>query len=144
SVLLAETAASIAGFLNIDQENQSVFGIEINANHIKSKKDGSVFASATPYHVGKRTMVWDIEITDEKKQLVCISRCTLGVVDKRLLNGWCYNNVYISFHVHEHPTYKLVVIANRDEQCKRSTAQAHFWEDEPDILAGRDLEAMGT
>src|SRR5699024_218396 len=48
SVLVAETAASIAGFLNIDQENQSVFGIEINANHIKSKKDGSVFASATP------------------------------------------------------------------------------------------------
>src|SRR5699024_1736569 len=44
----------------------------------------------------------------------------------------------------EHPTYKLVVIAIRDEQYKRTTAQAHFWADEPDILAGRDLEAMGT
>src|SRR5699024_6035271 len=94
SVLLAETAAIIAGVHNIDQENQSVFGIEINASHIKSKKDGRVVASATPYHVGKRPMVWDIEITDEKKQLVCISRCTLGVVDKRGLNGWCYNDVY--------------------------------------------------
>lgn len=83
SVLLAETAASIAGYLNVDQETQSVFGIEINANHIKSKKDGSVFATATAYHVGKRTMVWDIKITDEKKELVCISRCTLGVVDRR-------------------------------------------------------------
>lgn len=83
SVLLAETAASIAGFLNIDQETQNVFGIEINANHIKSKKDGTVYAAATPYHVGKRTMVWDIEITDETDQLVCISRCTLGVVEKR-------------------------------------------------------------
>src|SRR5699024_3049290 len=83
SMPVDERTHQLAGFLNIDQENQSVFGIEINANHIKSKKDGSVFASATPYHVGKRTMVWDIEITDEKKQLVCISRCTLGVVDKR-------------------------------------------------------------
>src|SRR5699024_9210712 len=83
SVVLAETAASIASFLTIDQENQSVFGIEINANDIKSKKEGSVFVSATTYHVDKRTMVQDIEITDEKKQLVCISRCTLGVVDKR-------------------------------------------------------------
>ena len=83
SVLLAETAASMAGFLNIDQEKENVFGIEINANHLKSKQDGTVFASATPYHIGKRTMVWDIKITDEKKDLVCISRCTLGVVEKR-------------------------------------------------------------
>lgn len=83
SVLLAETAASIAGSLHVNLENQSIFGIEINANHIKSKRDGTVIATATPYHVGRTTMVWDITITDEQENLICISRCTLGVVDKR-------------------------------------------------------------
>ena len=83
SVLLAETAASIAGFLNIDQETENVFGLEINANHIRSKQAGSVIATATPFHIGKTTMVWEIRITDEQDKLVCISRCTLGVVKKQ-------------------------------------------------------------
>lgn len=83
SVLLAETAASIAGFLNINQETENVFGMEINANHIRSKQNGSVIATATPFHIGRTTMVWEIKITDEQEQLVCISRCTLGVVKKR-------------------------------------------------------------
>lgn len=83
SVLLAETAASIAGFMNIDQETETVFGVEINANHIRSKQDGSVIATATPFHIGRTTMVWEIKITDERDKLVCISRCTLGVVKKR-------------------------------------------------------------
>jgi|SRR5690625_631841 len=83
SVLLAETAASIGGFLNVDQENQAVFGLEINANHIRSKRGGIVKAIATPIHRGRTTMVWEINITDEDGRLVCISRCTLGVVNKR-------------------------------------------------------------
>ncbi|HLR41656.1 MAG TPA: hotdog fold thioesterase [Pseudogracilibacillus sp.] len=83
SVLLAETAASIGGFLNIDQEKQIVFGVEINANHLRSKREGTVTATATPYHIGRTTMVWNIEITDETENLICISRCTIGVVDKR-------------------------------------------------------------
>lgn len=83
SVLLAETAASIGGFLNIDQEDEAVFGVEINANHVKSKQDGLVTATATPLHRGKTTMVWDIKITDETESLVCVSRCTLGVVQRR-------------------------------------------------------------
>lgn len=82
SVLLAETAASIGGVTNIDQEKQIVFGIEINANHIKSKRDGVVTAIATPFHIGQTTMVWDIKIVDENEQLISISRCTLGVINK--------------------------------------------------------------
>lgn len=83
SVLLAETAASIGGFLNINQEKQAVFGMEINANHIRSKQEGMVTATATPLHIGRTSMVWNITISDEQDKLVCTSRCTLGVVDRR-------------------------------------------------------------
>src|SRR5690625_3208692 len=82
SVLLAETAASIGAFLNVDQEKEIVFGIEINANHVKSKREGIVTATATPLHIGRTTMVWDIKITDEKESLISVSRCTIGVVRK--------------------------------------------------------------
>src|SRR5699024_1639798 len=83
SVLLAETAAGIGGFVNINQETELVFGIEINANHIKCKREGIVTAVATPIHIGKTTMVWNIRITDEENDLISISRCTLGVVPKK-------------------------------------------------------------
>ncbi len=83
SVLLAETAASIGGFLHIDPTTHAVFGVEINANHLRSKQEGIVTATATPFHIGKTSMVWNISITDETDQLICISRCTLGVVERR-------------------------------------------------------------
>lgn len=82
SVALAETAASVGAYLHIDPENYNVFGIEINANHVKSKREGKVTAQATPYHIGRTTMVWEIKIVDEEEQLICISRCTIGVVPK--------------------------------------------------------------
>lgn len=50
----------------------------------------------------------------------------------------------INFHFQKHPKYKLIVVANRDEEYNRPTKEAHFWEDEPTILAGRDLLQMGT
>jgi len=81
SVALAESAASIGAWLNIDQEIQAAVGLEINANHIRSKRDGVLKATATPYHKGRTTMVWDIKITDEEDKLVCISRCTVGIVN---------------------------------------------------------------
>ncbi|SHG48347.1 PaaI family thioesterase [Ornithinibacillus halophilus] len=83
NVALAESAASIGASLQVDLEHYNVFGIEINANHIKSKREGTVTAKATPFHIGKTTMVWDIKITDENAQLLCISRCTIGVVPKK-------------------------------------------------------------
>lgn len=83
SVALAETAASMGSMLNVDLEKKLVFGIEINANHVSSKREGTVTATATPTHVGKTTMVWEIKITDEADKLICISRCTIGVVLKK-------------------------------------------------------------
>lgn len=82
SVLLAETAASVGGALHVDLEKQAVFGMEINANHIKSKRSGTVTATARPLHVGRSTMVWEINIIDDTGELICVSRCTLGVVSK--------------------------------------------------------------
>lgn len=83
SVALAETAASLGATLHVDLKKKLVFGMEINANHLRSKREGTVTAVATPYHIGRTTMVWDIKITDEDEKLICISRCTIGVVDKR-------------------------------------------------------------
>lgn len=82
SVALAETVASIAGTLNVDLDAYNVVGVEINANHIKAKRDGMVTGTATPIHVGRSTQVWHIAIVDEQGKTVCVSRCTLAVVPK--------------------------------------------------------------
>lgn len=82
SVALAETVASIAGWLNVDQEKQACVGQEINANHLRAKRDGTITAEATPIHLGRTSQVWDIRITDEAGKLVCVSRCTLAVIAK--------------------------------------------------------------
>lgn len=82
SVLLAESAASIASYINIDKQKYAAVGLEINANHLRSKSNGIVTAIATPFHKGRKTMVWDIRITDEQDKLICISRCTVAIIDK--------------------------------------------------------------
>jgi 1,4-dihydroxy-2-naphthoyl-CoA hydrolase len=82
SVLLAESAASIASNLNIDTTQFAAVGLEINANHVRSKSEGMVTAIATPLHRGRTTMVWDIKITDESSRTICISRCTVAIVKK--------------------------------------------------------------
>ncbi len=83
SVVLAETAATMGAVMNIDQEKQFAVGLEINANHIRPKRDGILTATATPAHIGHAVSVWDIRIIDEKGNLVCTSRCTLAIVDKK-------------------------------------------------------------
>lgn len=83
NVALAESAASVGSFLHIDPNEVTVFGMEINANHIKSKRDGVVTAKASPIHVGRTTMVWEIRIVDEEDILLCISRCTMGIVPRK-------------------------------------------------------------
>jgi uncharacterized protein (TIGR00369 family) len=82
SVALAETVATTGALMNVDMARQSVVGIEINANHMRGKRDGVVTATATPVHVGRSTQVWEVRIVDEDARVVCISRCTLAVVPK--------------------------------------------------------------
>jgi uncharacterized protein (TIGR00369 family) len=82
SVALAETVASIGAWMNVDHETQMAVGLEINANHLRAVREGSVTATATPFHVGRTTQVWEIRIVDEKDRPVCISRCTMAVVPK--------------------------------------------------------------
>ena len=83
SVALAETVASIGTWNLIDQENEICVGLEINANHLKSKSSGMVTAIATPLHKGRTTMVWDIKIVDEEDALICVSRCTVAILRKQ-------------------------------------------------------------
>lgn len=83
SVALAESVASIGAYELVSKEKEVVVGLEINANHIKAKKDGIVTATGTVLHQGRTTMVWDIKITDEQDQLISVSRCTIAVIEKR-------------------------------------------------------------
>ena len=82
SVALAETVGSLAATLCVDQNLYACLGQEINANHLRPVSSGIVTATARPYHIGKRSHVWHIEIRDEQEKLVCVSRLTIAVVDK--------------------------------------------------------------
>ena len=81
SVAFAETLASFGGYMAVDRDRYAVVGQEINANHVKSVREGWVYGEATPASLGRRSQVWEIRITNEAGQLVCISRCTLAVLD---------------------------------------------------------------
>lgn len=83
SVAFAESLASFAGSMSVDHEKQYIVGMEINANHIKSVTDGFVLGRAECIHKGKRSQVWQTQITDESGSLVCISRMTLAVVNRK-------------------------------------------------------------
>jgi 1,4-dihydroxy-2-naphthoyl-CoA hydrolase len=82
SCALAETLGSVASALVIDQSKFICVGLEINANHIRSVREGFVTGTATPVHVGATTHVWDIKIHDEREKLVCISRLTVVILKK--------------------------------------------------------------
>jgi len=83
SVTLAETLGSVAATCCIDRNTQYCVGLDINANHVKSAKSGYVVGTAKPIHIGKRTHVWEIRIVNEQRELVCISRITMAIIDKR-------------------------------------------------------------
>lgn len=83
NVALAETLGSLAASLTVDQEKQTVVGLEINANHLKSVRSGKVKGITRPIHLGTSTQVWEIKIFNEAEQLCCISRITMAILDKK-------------------------------------------------------------
>ncbi len=85
SLALAETVGSIAASYCVDREKQFIVGQEINANHLRAVRqgEGSVHATATPLHLGRTSQVWDIRIRDDQGRLVCVSRFTVAVLEKR-------------------------------------------------------------
>lgn len=82
SVALAETVGSVAANLCVDRHLFMCLGQEINANHVRPVSSGLVTGTARPWHLGKRSQVWSIEIRDEQNRLVCISRLTMAVIDR--------------------------------------------------------------
>jgi len=87
SITLAESLASLGSVLNIDASRQMAFGLEINASHLRSKRDGVLTGTATPIRLGRTVHVWDVRITDETDKLICISRCTIAIVDRPSEDG---------------------------------------------------------
>jgi uncharacterized protein (TIGR00369 family) len=70
-----------------------VFGLEINANHLRPKREGVVTGVATVVHMGRSTHVWEVKISDEDGKLICISRCTVAIVDRPPDNGSPFNGL---------------------------------------------------
>lgn len=79
SCVLAETIGSVAANFCVEEGHYCV-GLDINTNHIRSVREGYVIGKATPYHIGKSTQVWSIEIRDEEGRLVSVNRLTMAVL----------------------------------------------------------------
>ena len=83
SVALAETLGSVGGMLTLDPTVEVAVGLDINANHVRGMKSGTVTGTARPLHLGRSTQVWEIRIEDERQKLVCVARLTLAVVPRQ-------------------------------------------------------------
>lgn len=83
SCFLAETVGSTAANFCVDQSKSYCVGLEINTNHIRSIREGFVFGTAKPFHLGRTTQVWSIEIVNESGKLISINRLTMAVLDRR-------------------------------------------------------------
>jgi 1,4-dihydroxy-2-naphthoyl-CoA hydrolase len=83
SVALAESVGSAASHMMIDPKRYAALAQEINANHVKSAKDGFVHAKATLVHQGRTTHIWDIQVTNDDDELVCICRLTMSIIEKK-------------------------------------------------------------
>lgn len=87
SCVLSETLGSVAAWMTIDPEKYRAVGLEINANHIRAVTEGHVIGTCTPMHTGRRTQVWQTDITEEATgKRVCISRLTVAIIDQGTLS----------------------------------------------------------
>jgi uncharacterized protein (TIGR00369 family) len=82
TVALAETVASYAAHLFVGDPSKEVRGIEITANHLKSKRDGLVTATARPIHKGRTTQLWEVRVTDEEGNLISLCKMTCIILSK--------------------------------------------------------------
>lgn len=88
SCVLSESLGSVAAWMTIDPESYRAVGIEINANHIRAVTQGHVIGRCSPMHVGKRTQVWQTDITEEATgKRVCISRLTVAIIEHGTLSA---------------------------------------------------------
>jgi len=83
TVALAESVGSFAAHLFLDIEKYSVRGIEISANHVKSVKEGNIYAKATFAHKGRTTQLFDIRITDDDDNLISLCKLTTIALPKQ-------------------------------------------------------------
>lgn len=83
SAALAETIGSICAIMCVDISKESIVGLELNINHIRAMKEGFVYATCKPHHVGRTTHIWGIEIKDDLNRLVSVARLTTMVVKRR-------------------------------------------------------------
>ena len=83
SCVLAETLGSVASAMVIDHTKFICVGLEINANHIRSARQGFVTGIVSPLHLGSSTHVWDIKIYDEEQKLTCVSRLTVAIKPRK-------------------------------------------------------------
>ncbi len=87
SVVLAETLGSTAAMLTLDPAQEVAVGLDINANHVRGVREGTVIGTARKIHLGRTTQVWEIRIETETGELVCISRITMAVIPARVVAG---------------------------------------------------------
>lgn len=88
SCVLSETLGSVAAWMTINPETHRAVGLEINANHIRAVTEGYVIGECMPLHTGRRTQVWQTEITEEETgKRVCISRLTVAIIEQGTLSA---------------------------------------------------------
>ncbi len=83
SCVLAETVGSTAANYCVNQQTHYAVGLSINTSHIKSIREGTVFATATPYHLGHSTQVWNIQIINKDEDLISVNRLTMSIMQRK-------------------------------------------------------------